>query len=250
MAKTICVIPDAHFKPGQNMRRADWLGKYVADVKPDILLDIGDFWDFESLSQYDVGKISYEGRRYKKDVEAGLEARQRIADFGKFKQRQPRLIQCIGNHCERINRAISTDPKLHGLMSINDVKFDGWEMNAYLKPVVLEGIAFSHFFATGIMGRAQGGEYPAANTIKKQFSSCVSGHSHILDYAVRTGASGRKLMGLVVGTFMDPTQYEDYAGPQANAMWAKGLTLLKDCENGSFDLEVVSMKRLQRAYGR
>ena len=69
------VIGDSHAKPGISNRRFEWLGKLILDEKPDVIIDIGDFEDMPSLSSYDVGKKSYEGRRYIKDLESAWEAR-------------------------------------------------------------------------------------------------------------------------------------------------------------------------------
>jgi len=67
----IIVIPDCQVKPNTRIDHLEWAGKYIAEKKPDVIVNIGDFWDMPSLSCYDKGKKDFEGRRYKKDVEAG-----------------------------------------------------------------------------------------------------------------------------------------------------------------------------------
>jgi hypothetical protein len=67
----ILVIPDTQVAPGSDTRHLKWAGKYAAEKKPDIIVHIGDHWDMPSLSIYDVGKKSFEGRQYTKDIEAG-----------------------------------------------------------------------------------------------------------------------------------------------------------------------------------
>ena len=57
------VIPDVQAKPGVPLEHLDWLGQYIVAKKPDVVVCLGDFADMESLSSYDVGKRSYEGRR-------------------------------------------------------------------------------------------------------------------------------------------------------------------------------------------
>ena len=71
-----------------------------------------------------------------------------------------------------------------------------------------------------------------------------------MDYAIRSNAKGQKIMGLVVGCFLDPKQFEDYAGHPGNALWHRGLVTLKNVSNGSFDLETIGIKALERAYGK
>src|ERR1043165_5259660 len=95
----ILVVGDAHAKPGVSNRRFDWLGKYIVETRPKVVVDMGDWSDMESLSSYDKGKKSFEGRRYKKDIAAGAEARQRVADhLRRVRQRYaPRLVALGGN---------------------------------------------------------------------------------------------------------------------------------------------------------
>src|SRR3972149_11701156 len=63
------VIPDCQVKPGVPLDHLEWLGKYIVAKKPDVIINIGDFADMESLSSYDVGKKAFEGRRYKNDID-------------------------------------------------------------------------------------------------------------------------------------------------------------------------------------
>ena len=106
----ILVIGDAHAKPGVSNRRFDWLGKFIADTKPDVVVDIGDWADMESLSSYDKGKRSFEGRRYKRDVEAAIDARERVNYGMRGMSRRPTLVALTGNHTERIARAAQSNP--------------------------------------------------------------------------------------------------------------------------------------------
>src|SRR5678815_49120 len=70
----ILVIPDVQAKPGNDFTFLRKLGMYIVEKQPDIIVNIGDFADMPSLSSYDVGKKSFEGRRYVKDIEAAHEA--------------------------------------------------------------------------------------------------------------------------------------------------------------------------------
>ena len=61
-------------KPGNDFKFLTSIGNYLVDKKPDIIVNLGDFADMPSLSSYDVGKKSFEGRRYKADIEAAHRA--------------------------------------------------------------------------------------------------------------------------------------------------------------------------------
>ena len=68
---TILVIADTQCKSEEDLDYMLWVGKYIAYKKPDIIVHIGDHYDFPSLSSYDKGKSSSEGRRLNNDIEAG-----------------------------------------------------------------------------------------------------------------------------------------------------------------------------------
>src|SRR5574340_372298 len=119
---THLVIPDTQVKEGVPTEHLEWIGKYAAEKKPDVIVCLGDFADMPSLSSYDKGKKSFEGRRYTKDIEAAKEAMTKLLTpikdeivklrAGKRKYWTPRLVMLLGNHEHRINRAVEDDPKL------------------------------------------------------------------------------------------------------------------------------------------
>ena len=66
------IIPDTQVKPDVDLSYLEWIGQYIVEKKPDVLIQIGDFADMPSLSSYDIGKKSFEGRRYKDDIKAAV----------------------------------------------------------------------------------------------------------------------------------------------------------------------------------
>jgi hypothetical protein len=254
-ATDILVIGDAHSKPGVSNRRFDWLGRYIAETRPKIVVDMGDWSDMESLSSYDKGKKSFEGRRYKKDIEASCDARQRVAACLRpfVKKYRPKLVALGGNHdWARVERVGELQPELDGVVAVTDQlhREFGWELYPFLEPVDLAGITFSHYFGSGLMQRPIGGENHAVTLLKTQFKSTCQAHTHLKAEAERTAANGKKLQGFVAGCFLDPGQKEAYAG-RANAMWWRGLLHLKGVENGYADrVEWIGIKTLQAAYSK
>ncbi len=71
---THLIIPDCQIKPGHDYNYLRAIGNYIVKKRPDVIVNIGDFADMPSLSSYDKGKKSFEGRRYKNDVVATQEA--------------------------------------------------------------------------------------------------------------------------------------------------------------------------------
>lgn len=249
------VIPDTQVKPGYPIDHLEWAGQYAVDKKPDVIVHLGDHWDMPSLSTYDVGKKSFEGRRYAHDIQAGIagmeaflkpiKKEQKRLKKGKRKLWNPRMVFCLGNHEHRIERAIESDAKLEGLMSYEDFGLEemGWEVYPFLEPVVVDGIVYSHYFTSGVMGR------PVSNArllLKYKMMSCVQGHVQDRDIAFARRADGSPVTGLFAGIFYQHD--EDYLTPQTNGSWS-GIWMFNEVDNGSFDEMPVSMNYLRRKYG-
>ena len=249
------VIPDTQCKDGVNLDHLTWVGNYIVDQKPDVIIHIGDHWDLPSLSSYDTGTLAFEGRRYKKDIEAGnrgmdllmapIIAEQARQRKNKDKVWKPRMIFTIGNHEQRIIRAVNDDPKLEGLMSFEDfnLKQYGWEVLPFLEVAVIDEVCYSHYFCSGIMGRPTSS---AKALLTKKHMSCVQGHVQDRDIAYDMKGDGSRITGLFVGICYQHD--EGYLTPQTNGSW-RGLWVLNDVENGAFDELPVSLTYLEREHG-
>ena len=248
--KDILVIPDSHCRPGVSNSRFTWLARLIADTQPEVIVHLGDLFDMESLCSYDKGKKSFEGRRYTKDIAVGQNALQRLSDAFSPAY-NPRRVFLEGNHEHRIAKAVDFEPALDGKLTLADLglKDFGWETHPFLKTVTIEGVCFSHYFVSGVMSRPIGGENPATSLINKQHRSCIAGHLHLYDYSERTDAAGKKIQCITAGCFLEPGQWEGYAGP-ANLLWRNGVTYLHGVQGGQFDFEMISTARLRREYGR
>ena len=252
MTTHLC-IPDQHAHPKHNNRRAEWVGKLIADVKPDVVVNLGDAADMPSLSSYDKGTKGFIGRTYRADVDAHLDFQDRMwSQVRKQKKRLPYRVFCEGNHEERIKRAINQSPELEGTYGLKDLELERYYDNVVeyegTTPGVIsiDGIYYAHYFVSGVMGRAIGGEHPAYTLTTKKFVSCTQGHAHTLDYCVRTDESGRKLMGLVAGCLQD--YKTDWAG-DVNKLWWSGIPIKRNVHRGVYDLQLVSLNALRKEYG-
>lgn len=252
----ILVIGDAHAKPDVDQSRFTLLGKVIEDRARQAMyegveftvVNIGDWADMESLSSYDVAKASFEGRRYMLDVGASTEAQKLMfAEISPEVKEYTRWVMVLGNHENRINRTVNDDPKLKGFMSVDDLRYEefGWELYPFKKAANVHGVYFAHYFASGVMGRAISGVNIGRSLILKTLESCVQGHSHLLNHATLTTASGRRMHGLSVGCFFE--HEEDYAGT-ANDMFWRGLCFLNNAKDGDYELETITLKRLRRMY--
>lgn len=248
------VIPDTQIRPGDDFSFLRKIGTYIVEKQPDVIVQIGDFADMPSLSSYDRGKKSFEGRRYIHDIEAAQEAMEALlgpVNEYNFRQRKngkkqykPRMILTLGNHEARITRAINDDPKLEGVMSITDLGYEGfgWEVYNYLDVVIIDGVAYSHYFVTGVAGRPSSS---AQAQLRKTNMSSIAGHQQGLQIATGNRADGARLQAIIAGSCYEHD--EDYMGPQGNKHW-RGILVLHEVVDGQFDLMPVSLDYINKRY--
>lgn len=245
------VLPDCQVRDGDNFDFLTAVGKYIVEKQPETIICLGDFADMPSLSSYDVGKKSFEGRRYTKDIKAVREAMEALLDpllayniqavKNKKKQYTPKKILTLGNHENRINIAINNDPKLEGVLSINDLQYEqfGWEVHKFLDVVIIDGIAYSHYFTSGLLGRPA---TTASAQLAKKHMSCIAGHQQGLQIHTGHRADGNALTSIIAGSCYEHD--EDYMGPQGNKHW-RGALMLNDVRDGGFDVMPLSLKYLK-----
>jgi Calcineurin-like phosphoesterase len=248
------VIPDIQAKDGIDFTYLYKIGTYLVEKKPDKIICLGDFADMPSLSSYDQGKKSFEGRRYTKDIKASQDAMCALlnplwefnekAKRNKEKQYKPELILTLGNHENRINRAINDDPKLEGLISVSDLCYEqyGWQVVPFLDVLVVDGIAYSHYFTTGLMGRPV---TTAGACLAKKHMSCIQGHQQGLQISTAYKADGTRLTSVIAGSCYEHN--EDYMSSQGNKHW-RGFLMLHDVKDGEFDLMSVSLEYINKRY--
>ena len=239
------VIPDVQCSPKHTFKHLEWIGNYIAEKRPDVIVQIGDFTDMSSLSSFDVGKKTFEGRRYKDDIETAKEAMYTLTKpFSKIRGYKPKMILTLGNHEERILRAVESDAKLEGTITIDDLKYEdfGWKVYPFLKPVILDEIAFCHYFPSGQLGRPTSS---ARAILNKMHMSCIAGHLQGRDIAYAKRADGRQITAIIAGSCY--LHDEDYLSPLTNQHW-RGLVVCHEVNKGQFDDMWVSLGYLEKEY--
>ncbi len=256
MSKRIMVIPDTQVSPAHDFEFLTYVGKYAVDMRPDIIVHLGDFADMPSLSSHDkAGSKQMEGQRYKADVASVHKAMETLmTPIWEEQQRlisnhrprwNPQLEMLYGNHENRISRAINNDPKLDGLISLADLGYEkfGWTTTPFLTPKIIEGVAFSHYFVSGVMGNP----CTSARTIlNKHHMSSVAGHQQGRDIAHARRADGTEMTAIICGSCYEHDEH--YLNHQTNVHW-RGLFILHDVHDGNFDEMPVSLKYLRNRYG-
>lgn len=250
----ILVIPDCQIKEGVPTEHLVWAGEAICDYRPDVVINIGDFADMPSLSTHDVkGSKYFEGLRYKKDVEvvkeamqkmlAPLRTLQKVQKDSKHKVYKPRMVMLMGNHENRISRAVNNNPTLEGLISTKDLNYEkDWEVHEFLHPVFINGVGFNHYWPVGAMGRPAS---TASAIISKLHMSCIAGHQQGKQVAYGKRADGQAICSIIAGSYY--LHDESYMDQLSNKHW-RGLVMLNEVNDGHFDEMFLSIEYLGKRY--
>ena len=131
---------------------------------------------------------------------------------------------------------------LEGVIGYHNLDLSDWEVVPYLEPIIVDGVAYCHYFVSGVMGR------PVSNAkllLSKHFNSCVMGHVQDRDIAFAKKVDGTRMTGLFAGICY--RHDEHYLNPQTNGSWA-GIWEFNEVTNGSFDEVAVSLNYLEATY--
>lgn len=236
------VIPDCQVKAGVPTQHLDWIGRYIYEKRPDVIVCIGDFADMPSLSSYDKGKLAGEGRRYVKDIAAVHAAMDRLVSQFKKDDYKPEMHLTLGNHEYRIIREVEDNPRYEGRFNYADLSYEdfGWRVHDFLKVVEIDQIEYAHYFTTGVMGRPV---TSAAAMLRERQKSCIQGHVQYTDMAIH-----RKTQNIGIFSGLCCLHDEDYLGPQGNNN-RRQIVVCHEVENGRFDPMFVSLRFLEKNYG-
>ncbi len=226
------VIPDAQLKPGDDLSHIRWAAEAILDYKPDVIVVIGDWFDMPSLSMHEApGSKEAEGRNVKSDIDIGNEAfellvgpmHKEMARRKRRKQAQwnPECHFLMGNHENRITRAVYNDPKWDGLLGLDALKTPGFMRHNFLDIVKIDGIAYCHYFPNPFSGKAIGGTI--INRLNHIGQSFVQGHQQGFMYASKQYPDHVK-HGLVCGRFY--THAEHYRPADVPTSEWRGIVVL------------------------
>lgn len=242
----IAFIPDVQAAPGVPLEHVGWAGQYIAAKRPDVIVCGGDFGDFHSLSRFGRGERRFEGRRYMNDLAAFHQGMQMLLDPIKaVPGYDPEMVFTLGNHEDHITRKTQEDATLAGLMSIDDLCLAeyGWDVYDFLQPVGIAGVAFCHYYPSGVMGKP----ITSANALLgKLHMSAVAGHQQGREIAYGRRADGSQMTAIISGSFYQHDM--EYLSPFTNAHW-RGMWMLHEVRDGQFDEMAVSINFLKRKFG-
>ena len=251
MSKKHLIIADTQVKPGVPTNHFTAIGNYIVAKRPDVVVHIGDNWDLPSLSSYDLGKVGFESRDYRADIEAGNDAMRLLMapihkyNKGRKDKYEPRLVFTLGNHCDRITRFRNeaSNGRFRNIVTQKDFLLDGWQVVPFKKVIKIDGVNYCHYFYAQNSGRPIGGN--AQYKLTKLKFSYVMGHQQEMSVARESLSNGTVIRGLMAGCCYQ--HEEEYRGPQAKYEW-RGIHLLHGVKQGDYDHCEVSLDFLLSRY--
>ena len=204
-----------------------------------------------SLSSYDEpGSFEWESKDLEEDFESGREGldvfKQGFDDSkkGLWKKLDKRVT--MGNHENRAKRVRESALFRRFRSALSDDNFAfreyGFRIYPFLHMAAINGVVYSHYLVNpqGLTGNPIGGTIQ--NKLNKIKCSFTMGHQQGLDSGMQHLATGKRIRGLVAGSFYQHN--EQYMGPQKNLQHWRGIIVKHEVRSGDYDLMEVSMRYL------
>ena len=158
-----------------------------------------------------------------------------FAPIKRIRGYKPKLHMCLGNHEDRITRAVNTTPELDGAIGIEYLQYErfGWKITPFKKCVTIKGITFSHYFTSGVAGRPISSVHIGHALVSKLHCSAVQGHSHLYNHAEQTKPDGQKIFGLAAGCYSHP-QYTETWCQDTEYQWWRGIIMLEGLDGDGY----------------
>jgi len=250
------IVPDTQVRPGVPLDHIGWIAQAIVDYIPDVVVHLGDHWDFNSLNGHEQpGSAPLEGARYADDLFVGNEAFKTLCkpmgeEIERRKRRHitrwdPRKIFCVGNHEIRADRVAENNPKFLGTIGSDQCDILDWERHPFLKVVEADGFLYSHFFQSSHSNRPIGGNIP--NKLSKIGASFAHGHVQGLDMGTKPMGNGKTWWGFSAGSAY--VHIEKYRGNQGQRHW-RGILILNETQDGECCPMPLSIDYLCRKYER
>lgn len=219
-------IGDAHDSPKlPDKSRFRWAGKFIAEKKPDIVIQIGDFFTFDSINSYDAPGSGRHRQlpTFREDIESGEQALSALDEGLDGYECEKHCT--LGNHEDRVLSYEDRNPQVEAMLQLEHDRLltrHGWSYSPYAMPYFVGGVAFSHVPLT-IMSRPLGGELTSANVALKAVNDWVYGHNHRADVARRPKLGGVHTTALNLGCYLPDGHVERYIKVGSMHGWWYGI---------------------------
>jgi hypothetical protein len=177
--KHAVIIPDLHV-PYHDEKALQVVENYIKDTKPFAIYQIGDMYDFYSISRFDKDPSRIE--TLQDEIDKGYEIWERIKNASPSSE----LHHLTGNHETRLKKYLWRHPELHSLKALKlenvlrlkelGVKHHDVEEVVYIN----KSLIVTHGANDDGCKLSQYSGYSAKNTLEKNGISGISGHTHRL----------------------------------------------------------------------
>jgi len=255
---TTLVIGDPHDTPEQNKNRFFALGNLINKLRPDNIVQIGDFMSLDSVSSHDPSNLRVrEGKRIIDDIESGRiaykalmngmnELNKHLRD-NKMKQYKPDMYWFEGNHEDRVRRNLNSNPVFEGMVPETDLvgaAMDGWIIVSYKEYAEIKGTLFTHAPMNKRNNQPISGEYIARRAVDIHSKNIVFGHTHRLQlHTSKLVGHDRLTTSVNVGWFGDYVP-EYLKGNELACDWWSGVIMITHMKDESIDIDTISIKRV------
>ena len=246
----VYAIGDLHLSPSVSNKRMKWIGEDIAWAAPDLVVQIGDLFSFDSLCKYEPNE-SYAGKLkpvYVQDIAAGRKGLELMNEWGaaKFKKHVT-----LGNHDDRIESFADRVPEVFGLMQehfYGALTDNGWSWSAYKEIVKFEGVQFTHI-PIGTLGKVYGGKTAEQRAAADSLGDLVVGHRHNRLIVSAPKLGNNEIVTVInLGCALPEGHIEKYALHTLTG-WSYGVWRLCLKKGKIKGFEFKTMGELEAAYG-
>jgi hypothetical protein len=226
----VFVFGCAHDSPAiKDKSRFRNAGRLASELGPDLIIDLGDSLDLDSLSTHaPLGSVDDQARHgFLIEVESVDEA------YGAFHETAPPPDQIPrkrlkGNHEHRADRFEANNPTSEGVYTVPLSQVFaryGWSEKQFREWIYVEGVGFTHAPINGL-GKEVAGKFPDQVIAQEATHSICWSHTHknVLVNRPKYGA-GNQIRVYNTGSFMPQGYIKAYAGMSLTG-WTYGVSEL------------------------
>ena len=247
----VLVIGDTHDSPDiPNKERFGWFAKHIRKIKPDIVVQIGDFVTLNSCTHYikdDTYTARIEKPIFMKDMES-MDSAMEEFDYH-LKKLNIKKYLTLGNHEKRMFRKEDSNPTFYGMCQkefFGICKEYDWDVIPYGQYLMLGGVGFIHA-PINPMGKEYGGEASERQIANKSKIDIVFGHSNRLAKISPFKNDYTRIVN--VGCALPMNHIESYAKHSLTG-WTYQICELKIWDNHIQEVNNISLETLEREYGK
>ena len=238
VVKRVIVTPDKHF-PLHDQKSINCLKQAIEIVRPDAYVDLGDVGEWSAFSHWKfkgrkARPLEYLIKDFKKDIKdvnKGMDQIDESLDKANCKERYI----TEGNHDNWLNMAVQKYPyipqyKFANAVKLGDRGYKYYPFGKYLK------IGKLHFYH----GHQYGGQYHAANHLRKKACNLMYGHWHDLQQHSVTHHDGPK-SAWSIGCLKDMSPKANEWLAYRDTNWSHAFAIVDYFEKGLFTVHIIQI---------